>query len=46
VTSFASHEFEWKSTLVTAFVLIGLSLLVFVWALSLQFQLWPSFIGH
>jgi hypothetical protein len=46
VSSLASHEFKWKATLAVAFALIALCLLVFVWALSLQFQLWPSFIGN
>jgi len=44
ISSYASHEFKWREALINAVVLIALSLLVFVWGLSLQFQLWPSFI--
>jgi hypothetical protein len=45
VSSYASHEFSWKATLVNAAVLIALSLAVFVYALNLQFPLWPAFFG-
>lgn len=45
-SSFASHEFTWKGALVAAVALICISLAVFVWALSQQFQLWPAFIGN
>jgi uncharacterized membrane protein HdeD (DUF308 family) len=45
VSSYASHEFSWKATLGNAVVLIALSLLVFVYALKLQFQLWPAGFG-
>jgi hypothetical protein len=44
VSSYASHEFNWKEALTNAVILIVLSLLVFVWGLKLQFGLWPSFI--
>jgi hypothetical protein len=44
ISSYASHEFSWKATLVNAAVLIGVCLIIFIWGLKLQFQLWPSFI--
>jgi hypothetical protein len=46
ISSYASHEFSWKATLINTAVLIAICLAVFVWALKLQFQLWPSFIGN
>jgi uncharacterized membrane protein HdeD (DUF308 family) len=45
VSSYASHEFSWKATLGNAAVLITLCMVVFVYALKLQFPLWPVFIG-
>jgi hypothetical protein len=45
ISSYASHEFGWKATLVNAVVLIALCLVVFVYALKLQFPLWPTFLG-
>jgi hypothetical protein len=45
VSSYASHEFSWKATLGNAFVLIALSLLVFVYALKLEFPLLPAGFG-
>lgn len=45
ISSYASHEFSWKATLGNALVLIGLSLLVFVYFLKLQFPLWPAALG-
>jgi hypothetical protein len=45
VSSYASHEFSWKATLANAAILIALCMAVFVYALKLQFQLWPAFIG-
>jgi uncharacterized integral membrane protein len=45
VSSYASHEFGWKATLVNTVVLIALCLAVFVYALSLQFPLWPTFLA-
>jgi hypothetical protein len=45
VSSYASHEFTWKATLGNAVVLIVLCLVVFVYALKLQFPLWPAGIG-
>lgn len=46
VSSLASHEFSWKATLANAAVLISGSLAVFVWALNLQFELFPTFLGN
>lgn len=44
--SYASHEFTWKAALANAFILIAMCLLVFIWGLHLQFELWPSFIRY
>ncbi|MFH1026831.1 MAG: tripartite tricarboxylate transporter TctB family protein, partial [Pseudomonadota bacterium] len=46
ISSYASHEFSYKATLINAVVLIVICLIVFVWALKLRFQIWPSFIGN
>lgn len=45
VSSYASHEFTWKAMLGNAVVLIGLCLFVFVYALKLQFPIWPALFG-
>jgi hypothetical protein len=45
ISSYASHEFTWKAALGNAAVLIALCLLVFVYALKLQFSLWPAIFG-
>ncbi|MFL6676398.1 MAG: tripartite tricarboxylate transporter TctB family protein [Massilia sp.] len=45
ISSFASHEFSLKATLGNAVVLISLCLFVFVYALKLQFPIWPAFFG-
>jgi hypothetical protein len=45
ISSLASHEFTWKGSLLNALVLVVLCIVVFVWALKLQFQLWPAFIS-
>lgn len=45
ISSYASHEFSWKAALGNAAVLIALCLFVFVYALKLQFSIWPAFIG-
>jgi hypothetical protein len=42
VSSYASHEFGWKAALINTVVLVALCLAVFVYALSLQFPLWPT----
>jgi hypothetical protein len=44
-SSLASHEFTWRATLINALVLVVFSLVVFVYALSLQFPVWPTFIS-
>ena len=46
LTSFASHEFRWKATVVNALVLVILCYVVFVHSLELQFPLWPTFISR
>ncbi len=43
LSSYASHEHTWKASIGNTVVLILLCLFVFVYALSLQFQLWPAF---
>jgi hypothetical protein len=45
ISSYASHEFTWKATLGNAVALIVLCLVVFVYALKLQFPLWPAVVG-
>jgi hypothetical protein len=45
ISSLASHEFGWRAALINAVVLILLCLAVFVYALKLQFPLWPAFTG-
>jgi hypothetical protein len=45
VSSYASHEFGWKAAIINTIVLVALCLFVFVYALSLQFPLWPTFLG-
>lgn len=44
IASFARREVNIKETLVLATVLAIGSYVVFVWALSLQFPVWPTFI--
>ncbi len=44
VSSLASHEFTWKGALITAVALIAFSSAVFIWGISLQIPLWPSFL--
>jgi hypothetical protein len=44
VSSLASHEFRWKSTLLTAVVLIAFSYAVFIKGISLQVPLLPEFL--
>ncbi|MDB5797480.1 MAG: hypothetical protein JWP36_1382 [Paucimonas sp.] len=43
VSSYASHEHTWKAALLNSAILISLCMFVFVYALKLQFQLWPVF---
>jgi len=44
ISAIASHEFNWKETLVSIVVLLVLSDLVFVRGLELQFPVWPTFL--
>jgi Tripartite tricarboxylate transporter TctB family len=44
-SSLASHEFTWRATLINTVVLIAFALVVFVYALNLQFPVWPTFIA-
>ena len=44
LSAFAGHEFKLKEVLLLSVVLIVLSVLVFVKALSLPFPLWPEFL--
>jgi len=46
ISSYASHEFSRRATLINAAVLILICLVIFVWGLKLEFPLWPSFIGR
>jgi hypothetical protein len=45
ISAFAGHEFRLKEALLLTFVLIVLSVLVFVKGLGLPFPLWPKFFG-
>jgi hypothetical protein len=45
VSAFAGHEFRLKEALLLTFVLIALSVLVFVKGLGLPFPLWPGFLS-
>ena len=44
VSSLASHEFTWKGALANTVVLVLFSLAAFIWGISLQIPLWPSFL--
>ena len=44
IASFARKEIQIKETLILATILAIGSYAVFVWALNLQFPVWPSFI--
>ena len=44
VSSLAGHEFHFKEVFILATVLAAGSYGAFVWALNLQFPVWPSFI--
>lgn len=44
ISSYASHEFALKPTLINALALIFICLVVFVWILNLRLPLWPEFI--
>lgn len=45
IAAFAGHEFRLKEALLLTFVLIVLSVLVFVRGLGLPFPLWPAFLS-
>jgi hypothetical protein len=45
ISAFAGHEFRLKEALLLTFVLIILSVLVFVKGLGLPFPLWPGFLS-
>jgi Tripartite tricarboxylate transporter TctB family len=45
ISAFASHEFTWKGALINAVVLITMCYVMFVYALKLQFPLYPAFLG-
>ena len=45
ISAFASHEFSWKGALINAVVLIALCYVMFIYALKLQFPLYPAFLG-
>ncbi len=44
ISSYASHEFAWKGTLINAALLIAVCLVIFIWGLKLQLPLWPFFL--
>ncbi|MBB3221606.1 tripartite tricarboxylate transporter TctB family protein [Pseudoduganella umbonata] len=46
ISSYGSDEFTWRATIINAAVLSALCLFVFVYALELQFQMWPTFLGN
>ncbi|MCS6763033.1 MAG: tripartite tricarboxylate transporter TctB family protein [Candidatus Protistobacter heckmanni] len=46
VSAMASHEFQWKGTVVNAILLVVLAYVAFVWGLGLQFPVWPAFIAQ
>lgn len=45
ISSYASHEFSWKGMVGNAIALVALCLFVFVYALNLQFPVWPAAFG-
>ncbi len=45
VSSRASHEFTWKSSIALAAALILFSSAVFIWGINLQLDLWPSYLN-
>jgi hypothetical protein len=45
VSSLASPEFSWRATLLNAVALTAICVVAFVWALKLQFELLPPFLG-
>jgi len=45
VSSFASDRFSWRTTLMTAVVLVPMTLLIFVYGLNLSFPVLPAFLA-
>ncbi|NYT87001.1 tripartite tricarboxylate transporter TctB family protein [Pollutimonas harenae] len=45
-SSFASHEFSWKVSIITGLFLVLFVWLAFIKGLGLIFPLWPSFLGN
>lgn len=43
-SALASHEFNWKQTLVNATILVVMVYFAFIWGLKLQFPVWPPFL--
>ncbi|MFJ1299577.1 tripartite tricarboxylate transporter TctB family protein [Pseudomonadota bacterium AL_CKDN230030165-1A_HGKHYDSX7] len=46
VSSFASHEFNWKVAVANGLFLVLFSYVAFIRGLGLIFPLWPSFLGN
>ena len=46
VAAMASHEFNWKGTVVSAALLNVIAYVAFVWGLKLQFPVWPFFLTN
>ena len=46
VSAMASHEFNWKGTVVSAVILNVIAYGAFVWGLKLQFPVWPFFLTN
>ncbi len=46
ISAVASHEFNWKETVISIVVLLVMSELVFVKGLELQFPVWPKFLTN
>ncbi|MBA2964317.1 MULTISPECIES: tripartite tricarboxylate transporter TctB family protein [Ramlibacter] len=44
VSSRGSHEFAWRGALLNTVVLVVFSIGAFIWGISLQIPLWPSFL--
>lgn len=42
ISAMASHEFNWKGTIINAILLNVLCYIAFIWGLNLQFPVWPS----
>ncbi len=46
VAALAGDQFRFIEVLILAILLAALSWFAFVWGLNLQFQVWPTFMGH